>query len=306
MDPKAEYHAQQAPEVVNTVYPEAVDQQHNQFDNHPQYPPAPPPKAEGSHVSYLSGSTGPYFAPGQHYANAAGPTTPSDAGGEKKRTGRGTICGCTVLVFVLCAIIALLTAAVIGLAAGTGVEASRANTAQDRADRLNASLASATSASPTSASTSFAALDDNCSGDPDAVTGTTYNAFSCEPCQTFSSRSRWPRNITDHVFAVIGDYSFTIQCWKDAVGDPLMKLFTSDMNTCMDACASYSQYTPASFGNNTNTTCGAVSFIPLWTNKTAALVGGAPGNCYLKPKQTGSLDTPNIGTDCHAAVLASS
>lgn len=103
---------------------------------------------------------------------------------------------------------------------------------------------------------------------------------------------------------VFGNYSFSIQCNKDATGGPLMALFAADFDTCMDHCASYNHYLPNLFGsNNTNTTCGGVSFIPLWTLKADALKGGAPGNCYIKPLQTGSLDDPNIGTECHAAVL---
>ncbi|KAF3767456.1 hypothetical protein M406DRAFT_61351 [Cryphonectria parasitica EP155] len=223
----------------------------------------------------------------------------SDAGGLEKRRGAGrTICGCTAVVFFLSALVALLAAAVVGLAAGTGIEASRATSAQNRADRLNASLVAAlggatattkssastsTSASASASSTSFASLDDNCTGNPDGVTGTTYNAFS-----------------------LFGDYSFTIQCNKDTDGSPLMSLFAADINGCMDACAAYSHYTPSMFGNNTNTTCGAVSFIPLWTNETAALVGYAPGNCYLKPTQTAAPTTPNIGTECHAGILVTS
>lgn len=83
-----------------------------------------------------------------------------------------------------------------------------------------------------------------------------------------------------------------------------MSIFVPDINSCMDSCASYTNYIGARFGtNNTNTTCGGVSFIPLWTNKTSALEGGAPGNCYLKPTQTGSPSTPNIGTECHAGIL---
>jgi hypothetical protein len=83
----------------------------------------------------------------------------------------------------------------------------------------------------------------------------------------------------------------------------------------MDACAAYTKYvTPAlsSSGSGNaaadaaaNATCAAVSFIPAWTNKTTARAGGAPGNCYLKagPQNASALTTPNIGVDCHAAVL---
>lgn len=80
-----------------------------------------------------------------------------------------------------------------------------------------------------------------------------------------------------------------------------MSLFTADIDTCMDACAAYDQYV-----TDANSTCGAISFIPLWTSKTEALSGGAPGNCYLKPAQTDDLNDPNIGTECHAAVLTES
>lgn len=86
-----------------------------------------------------------------------------------------------------------------------------------------------------------------------------------------------------------------------------MSIFVADLNTCMDSCAEYTSSIGALFGtNNTNSTCGGVSFIPLWTNKTAALVGNAPGNCYLKPTQTGSPNNPNIGTECHAGILNTS
>lgn len=84
-----------------------------------------------------------------------------------------------------------------------------------------------------------------------------------------------------------------------------MSLFTSDMYSCIDACSAYSIYTPRFFGSGQNTTCGGISFIPLWTNKTAADAGKAPGNCYLKPTPQNAtrLNTPDIGTECHAAIL---
>ncbi|KAL2153161.1 hypothetical protein VTH82DRAFT_4316 [Thermothelomyces myriococcoides] len=76
----------------------------------------------------------------------------------------------------------------------------------------------------------------------------------------------------------------------------------------MDACAAYTQYVPRTFdgatANTSLTICAAVSFIPLWTDKAIADAGGAPGNCYLKggPQSEARLATPNIGTDCHAAI----
>ncbi|KAL1869857.1 hypothetical protein Daus18300_005317 [Diaporthe australafricana] len=309
MGPKQQQHGHQAPEVANADFPEAVApqqyqqypqpqhqySQHQQYQQYQQYPPQVPPKPEdgqygpGSapYSAYSGSQLDPTSPQAQHAVpgGAAGGAQAPGAGGKKK----GTICGCTVLVFVLCAIIALLSAAVIGLAAGTGVEASRANSAEARAVSLSSSLASATASatatgtagSSAATSTSFAALDRNCSANPNSVTGTTYDAFS-----------------------LFGNFSYTIQCNKDATGGPLMSLFAADFDTCMDHCASYGHYMPELFGSNaTNTTCGGVSFIPLWTPKAEALKGGAPGNCYLKPEQSGDLNDPNIGTECHAAVL---
>ena len=96
-----------------------------------------------------------------------------------------------------------------------------------------------------------------------------------------------------------------MMCNKDAANTPLMSLFTSDFNTCMDACAAYTFYMPSLFGDNNNTTCTGVSFIPLWTTKSGALAGKAPGNCYLKPGEQNddTITTPNIGTECHAGIL---
>lgn len=187
MGSQQEHDAHDAPEVVFASFPEAVPQ-----NSYRQYPPGPfvsfkPEDSAdrtyvlgnmpystggGSHVGYASSSSSPFYP-----RPVAGPSPGSGHGGGRKR---GMICGCTILVFVLCLIIALLAAAVIGLAVGTGVEAHRANTAQAKADQLNTSLATVTvTATPsTPTSTSFAELDDNCSGNPQGVTGTTYSAFS--------------------------------------------------------------------------------------------------------------------------------
>ena len=89
-------------------------------------------------------------------------------------------------------------------------------------------------------------------------------------------------------------------CNKDAANTPMLSLFVADFNGCMDACAAWNSY------NASKTDCGGVSFIPLWSIVANAVSGGAPGDCYLKPgpqNKTG-LATPNIGTECHAAILS--
>lgn len=193
-----------------------------------------------------------------------------------------------MLVFILSCIIALLSAAVIGLAAGTGVEAHRANDATDRLASVSSSLSAAgptktTTVTAGATPTSFNDLDKGCSNDPDGVSGTGYTAFF-----------------------LLGNRNFTVYCNRDAVGDPLLSLFARDMDACIDACSAYSNYMPNRFGNSKNTTCGGVSFIPLWTEKDKAANGTAPGNCYLKPtpQSFNNLTIPNIGTECHAAILS--
>lgn len=205
MGAKQENHAHHAPEVVQQDYPEAVapqqqhqqqqfnqhqqyqqNQQYPQYQQYQQYPLKPEdaqyPSGGGPYSAYSNSQLDPTSPRPQAAALGNGSQAPAGEGKKK-----GTICGCTVLVFVLCTIIALLSAAVIGLAAGTGVEASRANTADARAAQLSSSLASvtatatATGDAAAATSTSFAQLDRNCSSDPNGVTGTTYDAFSRKP-----------------------------------------------------------------------------------------------------------------------------
>lgn len=104
--------------------------------------------------------------------------------------------------------------------------------------------------------------------------------------------------------AVFNKVTFTMFCNSNAPNAPLMSLFTANFNNCMDACASFSS---SEAGFNGNATCAGVSFIPLWTTRSGAVEGKAPGNCYLKPgpQNRTALETPNIGTECHAAILNS-
>lgn len=320
MDPKQEHHAQQAPEVVPTsTYPEAVSNGGYQYQ-HQQYP-KPEGSYGGTYSSYNASQLDQVSPRPYHSAPGADADLPPSEG--KKRSK--ACCGCGALVFILLVIIAILLAAVIGLGAGLGVENRRADDVANQLKHAKESLSSASglatatvtvtsTSAATATSTSFASLDDNCSGNPDGVTGTTYNAFSCKSAfpplfcvSQITAHLGRTLQLTHYVhLSVYGDYSFTLKCNADALGDPLISIFTSDINTCMDSCAAYSGSMTTHFGNNTNSTCGGVSFIPLWTNKTAALVGGAPGNCYLKPTQTGSPNTPNIGTECHAGILNTS
>lgn len=223
MDPNQDRLDQQAPEVVHPSYPEAVQ--------HPFHYQPKPEDGTGTHTS----STTPYSnyaSPVGHHAGAVGalPGDKSLGHGENHgRRNKGLLCGCTTLVFILSAIIAILAAAVVGLAVGTGVEANRANTAEAKVSSMSSSRATVTAtttvASASASSTSFADLDSNCSGNPSGVNGTTYNSFSCE-----SSRYNYLVRISRHVRVVNAnnslpydsdrgsDFYNTVQCGR--AGEP--------------------------------------------------------------------------------------
>ncbi|KAI2621280.1 hypothetical protein GGR54DRAFT_96383 [Hypoxylon sp. NC1633] len=234
-----------------------------------------------SYVPFDVSAPSPYMY--DHQSSGYGQIASSEHGRAPKR-----ILGCSVLVFILSVIIAILSVTVIGLAAGTGVEASRANEAESRLAAMNTSGSSPTTVTvtaPTSTPTDFSTVDKGCSTKSTEVTGSTYKS-------QFFNRP-----------------SYRIYCNSDAPNSPLSSIFVGNFDDCMDACASYSFYIPSDFSNNStsnNATCAGVSYIPLWTNRTIALKGDAPGNCYLKPgpqNQT-ALKSPNIGGSAvHAAIL---
>lgn len=165
-----------------------------------QYPSSPIFKREDStypNYGYPMSSVGP---PSSHnYGNnTAGygslRTDPSDVGG--RRNDGTKILGCSVLVFVLAVIIAILSAAVIGLAAGTGVEANRANTAETTLAALRANMSSAPSTSSGTMGKSYDALTRGCSTNSSGVSGTIYTT-QCEPVVHF------PRNIPNIPWSTI-------------------------------------------------------------------------------------------------------
>ncbi|KAK1834189.1 hypothetical protein QBC39DRAFT_344497 [Podospora conica] len=251
-------------EAVVQHLPELAYQPHLYHQHHHQnlYADVPLPKPEPLPPSSVAS---PFSAVSRTFTS--GYFTPS---GKGRR-----VCGCSLLVFLLSAIIAILSAAVIGLAAATGIEANRASDAAAQVAVLSASLAAAPSTN-----SAISAIDAGCEANATAVTGTTYTAFK-----------------------ILGALRYTIYCNRDTKVAPLFSVFTPDFATCMDACAAYTRYIPERFGTGANTTCGAVSFIPTWTEKALALKSRAPGNCYLKPAMdASSLVVSTTRADCHSAV----
>ncbi|KAG5999846.1 hypothetical protein E4U43_001831, partial [Claviceps pusilla] len=198
--------------------------------------------------------------------------------------GGRTILGCAPLVLLLSAVIAVLAALVIGLAAGTGVAANNYRAEQDRYRDLQASYSSLAAASRTGSGASptgtpnYSRITNGCSDENESTSGTFYRP-------DFYGKPR-----------------FTMYCNKDAANPPVYSLFTADFNSCMSACASWNSYNASA---SSASGCQGVSFIPLWSDQVVAVKGKAPGDCYLKPgpQSVAKLQTPNIGTECHAAIL---
>ncbi|KAH8680781.1 hypothetical protein BX600DRAFT_504536 [Xylariales sp. PMI_506] len=278
----------EAPEVAPPSVPE-VHQPHSapEVYQRSQYTPQTlHAKPEGSPLhsgGYTTGSTLPGSSYGYDQSQYGG--AHSEAARQSRKPA---ICGCTVLVFILSTIIALLSAAVIGLAAGTGIEASHASDAQASLSALKASISAIATTTVTAASstaTGFDVLDRNCTSNPDGVSGSTYTS------------------------SFFNHNTFAIYCNQDTPNAPLQSLFVANIEDCMDACASYSYYMPSDFSNSTaqNQTCDGISFVPAWTNRTTAVKGFAPGNCYLKPgpQNTSALYTPTNGQETHGAIIKS-
>ncbi|KAF7558205.1 hypothetical protein G7Z17_g33 [Cylindrodendrum hubeiense] len=214
------------------------------------------------------------------------PVPPSTRGGKRFH------CGCSLAVLILSIIIAILSITVIGLAAGTGIATNNYNDANQKLEALSSSYdslatatgssatasdssATATSSSAESTSTNYSALTNGCSDTDETTTGVTYT-------------SKFFDNAT-----------YIMYCNKDAQNNPLFSLFTGDFDGCMEACTAWNTYSATNA-----TACRAVSFIPFWANITDARNGNSAGDCWLKPgpQSKGNLTTPNIGTECHAAI----
>ena len=144
-------------------FPEVAYRQHLYPQHHyqNQYADAPLPKPDPLPPSSL---VSPFSGASRTFTSADPPPT-----GKKHR-----VCGCSLLVFLLAVIIAILSAAVIGLAAATGIEANQASDAAAQVAALNASLVAA---APTSTIAPISAIDAGCSANEKAVTGTNYTAF---------------------------------------------------------------------------------------------------------------------------------
>ncbi|KAH6989019.1 hypothetical protein BKA56DRAFT_611305 [Ilyonectria sp. MPI-CAGE-AT-0026] len=220
---------------------------------------------------------------------------------QKDEAKRG-ICGCSLLVLVLSAIIAVLSVVVIGLAAGTGIASNNYNDASLKLEALSSSYSSilgaaATASTPSSASSGFSFTSTSTSTSSSAAaTATGYSNITngCSDDEETTTGKMYTSKFYDKT-------SYTMYCHRDTPNAPLFSLFAGDFNGCMEACTAWNSY-PETNG----TTCEAVSFIPYWSVIANAKEGGAPGDCYLKPgpQSKGDLSEPDIGaeTEYHCAL----
>ncbi|EGO59933.1 hypothetical protein NEUTE1DRAFT_145816 [Neurospora tetrasperma FGSC 2508] len=300
-------------EAASQNFPEVVPPQTHAYNaqQHQQYPEAyhdspPVPKQTPSPYSPSQPSPG--------YGGAttiAGSTIESqahvgDAHTTPKNDGkRRMICGCSLLTFVLSCIIALLSAAVIGLAAGTGIEASRANDAVHK-------LAAYTSANPVQIATTstFPGTSTTATMTSTGSIGGATSPSGVEVDSGCGSRSDQVNGTTYTSLKSLDQRSYRIYCFRDYNRDTtnrinLVAIFTADFEACMDACASWTKYVvPKSNSKDPGWNCEAVSFIPAWVNRSIAEAGGYTGNCYLKtgPASIGKLEK---NSNVHAALWQS-
>ncbi|KAI1369709.1 hypothetical protein F5Y08DRAFT_101184 [Xylaria arbuscula] len=187
----------------------------------------------------------------------------------RETSRRVWMCGCSTVVLILSILAAALSIAVIGLAAGTGVQSNRANSAESKLSKL-------------------LIIDRGCSTDPDSVTGTQYTS-------DFYDRS------TFKIFC-------NNDAPNAPLSSLFVGNFDDCIDACASYSAYTSGNFP-NVSNSKNFTCSAVSFIPDWTNRTTALSANAPGNCYLKPGPQKSTDLTHPNSDgpaVHCAIIPSS
>ncbi|KAI1330985.1 hypothetical protein F5Y16DRAFT_321655 [Xylariaceae sp. FL0255] len=284
--PELATHMSSDPEVYYPIDNEYFARQHNRLQN--PLPAIPHssfdhvvPSIETPSSAYPQSSFHSYkpYTYDQHSSHPAHEMVPPI---ETRTKQSRQLWGCSSLVLVLSIAVAILLASTIGLAAGTAVQTNRANSAESKLTQLMSNTANQTNQTSNAAT----AIDGGCLTNPNGVSGSNYT-------------SNYSNNKP----------TYTIFCNNNAPNPPLLSLFVGTLYDCIDACALYTAYIPGNYPNYTNPangTCSGVSFVPAWTNRTAAQVDNAPGNCYLKPgPQNTTALTAGEGPDAViAAILA--
>ncbi|KAK4148350.1 hypothetical protein C8A00DRAFT_19811, partial [Chaetomidium leptoderma] len=205
-------------------------------------------------------------------------------------------------VLILSIIVGVLAAAVVGLAAATGVMAKRANEAQS----ANAQLAVDGTCPPVTATTTTTTTATAIMTSPDG----TSSPIAVEVVDISNGCDDKNQRVTGTTYTtpIFNKITFVKYCHSQPKQFPIYGMISPTFEDCMDACAAWTYRGRSVVGQkNANAVCGGVRFVPAWRNKTVAYHINARGNCFLQaaPQTKQDLETPALsqGVTCHAAVV---
>ncbi|KAL1840167.1 hypothetical protein VTJ49DRAFT_741 [Mycothermus thermophilus] len=233
----------------------------------------------------------------------------------------------TRAVVVMLALIIALLATVTGLATALALQTKRSNDDIGSSSSLSCSADSAPSSFPSDAASS----PSSASG---TETVTVTSTVVVSPSGTGSSDAiRLDLAIPDvsngcgdpnqkltgttYTTRLFGQVTFTRYCGRELRRPRMYGMLTQDFESCMDACAVWSTNAPefigrvvlsdSTHGIHPNATCGAVRFVPAWSDRKSAYDDAARGNCYLyaAPVTVSDLINPALpgGKACHSALV---
>ncbi|KAK4177136.1 hypothetical protein QBC36DRAFT_139233 [Triangularia setosa] len=229
-------------------------------------------------------------------------------------------------VTILSVLVGILAVVVVALAVAAGLMAKKASDKDAQIASMNAELQSVGGGSSSSSENNNGAaaaadketmtvtvLAPSATGTGSGGTGgsSSTSAFLVEDVSNGCNDSSETITGTDYTTKLYGKVTFRRYCNQKTVSEPIYAMHTPDFETCLEACASWSQALPYVFSdvsdrNRVNITCSAVNFVPKWTDKNESARKQARGNCYLKSgEQTEekSLRASASDTVSHAAIV---
>ncbi|KAK0667812.1 hypothetical protein QBC41DRAFT_132625 [Cercophora samala] len=255
---------------------------------------AAPPSSVGAGTAAYSPPA--YHQEPKHYSEAATaqPSTPEFA--------PATSSGPNKKVTILSVLVGILAVAVVALAATTGLMAKKANDKDAQIASMNAELQSvgggdlgspsgsnngAAASEKETVTVTVAAPSATGTGSSGSGGSSSASAFLVEDVSNGCNDSREPSTGKDYTTNLYGKVMFRRYCNQKTTSEPIYAMHTPDFETCLEACASWSQALPYVFSdvsdkNRVNVTCSAVNFVPKWTDKKESARKQSRGNCYFK------------------------
>ncbi|KAK4199187.1 hypothetical protein QBC40DRAFT_340721 [Triangularia verruculosa] len=203
-------------------------------------------------------------------------------------------------VTMLSILVGILAVAVVALAATTGLMAKKASDKDAEIAGMTRKLQSIGDSDSSSdgdsgnagvaketATVTVVAPSATGTGSPGSGGSSSTSAFLVEDVSNGCDSSPDTITGTDYTTNLYGKVTFRRYCNQKTISDPIYAMHTPDFETCLEACASWSQAVPYVFSdvsdkNRANVTCSAVNFVPKWTDKKESAKRQARGNCYLK------------------------